>query len=308
MSEWYATLSHWLEANPEWLGLAIFLAACLECLAVAGILIPGTVLLFALGVMAGSGALSLGQTLLLGFLGGLLGDAVSYALGRRFHQNIRRLPLLRTHPEWMNGAESYFHRYGIVSLLVGRFIGPLRPMLPMVAGMCDMPFPRFAAVSVLAAAGWSVAYLLPGWAAGVTGHGPLCDARAPDPRGDALQSGAGRRPGGPLRRRAPAGRTRSPAPGCCHPTRGCSDPADSSVSEKSLAPSSRRGAPSAAPGRTRQSPPGWCRWRPGPGWRWRPCRAPRRGTCARCPGQLPGGETPAGRTTRCSRTARAVAG
>ena len=38
MSEWYATLSHWLEANPEWLGLAIFLAACLECLAVAGIL------------------------------------------------------------------------------------------------------------------------------------------------------------------------------------------------------------------------------------------------------------------------------
>ena len=28
-------------------------------------------------------------------------------------------------------------------------------MLPMVACMCDMPFPRFAAVSVLAAAGWS---------------------------------------------------------------------------------------------------------------------------------------------------------
>ena len=33
MSEWYATLSHWLEANPEWLGLAIFLAACLGDLA-----------------------------------------------------------------------------------------------------------------------------------------------------------------------------------------------------------------------------------------------------------------------------------
>ena len=71
MSEWYVTLSHWLEANPEWLGLAIFLAACLECLAVAGILIPGTVLLFALGVMAGSGALSLGETLLLAYTGTL---------------------------------------------------------------------------------------------------------------------------------------------------------------------------------------------------------------------------------------------
>lgn len=60
----------------------------------------------------------------------------------------------------MAGAEAYFQRYGIVSLLIGRFIGPLRPMLPMVAGMCDMPFPRFLAVSLLAGAGWSVAYLL----------------------------------------------------------------------------------------------------------------------------------------------------
>ena len=62
---------------------------------------------------------------------------------------------MRHHPEWIAGAEAYFQRYGIASLLVGRFIGPLRPMLPMVAGMFDMPFPRFAAVSLLAAAGWS---------------------------------------------------------------------------------------------------------------------------------------------------------
>ena len=46
-------------------------------------------------------------------------------------------------------------------------------MLPMVVGMFDMPFPRFAAVSVLAAAGWSIAYLLPGWAAGAAVRLPL---------------------------------------------------------------------------------------------------------------------------------------
>lgn len=173
MGPWLDSVTGWLTANPQWLGLAVFIVACVECLAIAGIIVPGTVLLFAIAVMAGSGALSLGETLLLGFLGGLLGDMVSYALGRRFHQNIRRLPLLRTHPEWMNGAESYFHRYGIASLLVGRFIGPLRPMLPMVAGMCDMPFPRFFAVSLLAGAGWAVAYLLPGWATGAAIRLPL---------------------------------------------------------------------------------------------------------------------------------------
>ncbi|MDX5371475.1 MAG: bifunctional DedA family/phosphatase PAP2 family protein [Pseudomonadaceae bacterium] len=173
MSDWFANLSTWLESNPEWLGLALFLTACLECLALAGLLVPGTVLLFALGVLAGSGALGLGETLLLAFAGGLLGDLISYALGRRYHQDIRRLPLLREHPEWLEGAERYFQRYGIVSLLVGRYIGPLRPMLPLVAGMLDMPFVRFALVSTLAAAGWALAYMLPGWATGAALRLPL---------------------------------------------------------------------------------------------------------------------------------------
>jgi undecaprenyl-diphosphatase len=145
MGPWLDSVTGWLAANPQWLAAAVFVVALVECLAIAGLIVPGTVLLFAVAVLAGSGALSLSETLLLGFLGGILGDLISYFLGRHFHQNIRRLPGLRSHPEWMAGAESYFHRYGIASLLVGRFIGPLRPMLPMVAGMCDMPFPRFIA-------------------------------------------------------------------------------------------------------------------------------------------------------------------
>jgi undecaprenyl-diphosphatase len=173
MGPWLDSLTGWLTANPQWLAAAVFIVACIECLAIAGLIVPGTVLLFAISVLAGSGALSLGETLLLGLLGGLLGDVVSYLLGRRFHQNIRRLPGLRHHPEWISGAEAYFQRYGIASLLVGRFIGPLRPMLPMVAGMFDMSFPRFIAVSVLAAAGWTVAYLLPGWATGAAIRLPL---------------------------------------------------------------------------------------------------------------------------------------
>lgn len=173
MGQWLDSLTSWLSANPQWLGMAIFVVACIECLAIAGVIVPGTVLLFAVAVLAGSGALSLGETLMLGFFGGLLGDAVSYTLGRRFHQNIRRLPLIRHHPEWIGSAETYFQRYGIASLLVGRFIGPLRPMLPMVAGMFDMPLPRFIGVSLVSGAGWSIAYLLPGWATGAAMRLPL---------------------------------------------------------------------------------------------------------------------------------------
>ncbi|MBO3275248.1 bifunctional DedA family/phosphatase PAP2 family protein [Pseudomonas schmalbachii] len=163
----------WIGANPQWLALVLFLVAFLECAAIVGIVLPGVVMLFAIAVLAGSGALGLGETLLLAFVGGLLGDILSYWLGRHFHQNIRRLPVLRHHPEWIAGAEGFFARNGVASLLVGRFIGAFRPFLPMIAGMLDMPFGRFLAVSVVAAAGWSVAYLLPGWTTGAAMRLPL---------------------------------------------------------------------------------------------------------------------------------------
>jgi len=173
MGDWLSAIAAWLEAYPQWLGLALFIVACSECLAIVGLLMPGTVLLFAIAVMAGSGALGLGETLLLGFFGGLLGDLLSYGLGFRFKDRIGQLPGLRTHPEWLSSTERYFQRFGAVSLLIGRYIGPLRPLLPMVAGMLRMPFIQFLLISLLAAAGWSIAYLLPGWATGAALRLPL---------------------------------------------------------------------------------------------------------------------------------------
>ena len=89
MGQWLDSITGWLTLNPQWLAVAVFIVACVECLAIAGLIVPGTVLLFAIAALAGSGALSLSETLLLGFLGGLLGDGVSYYLGRHFHQRIR---------------------------------------------------------------------------------------------------------------------------------------------------------------------------------------------------------------------------
>lgn len=173
MTELFAGLTQWITHHNEWLGVAIFVVAFLECLALAGLVVPGTVVLFAISIAAGSGAMNLLDTLLLGFLGGILGDAVSYFLGRHFHERIRRLPGLRTHPEWISRAEDFIHKYGVASLLVGRFIGPLRPLLPLIAGMLDMPLVKFAAVSLVAAAGWSIAALGPGWVAGAALRLPL---------------------------------------------------------------------------------------------------------------------------------------
>lgn len=166
MNDFLQTVLTWSNSSPYWLGTAIFITAFLECLALVGIILPGVVLMFGLAVIAGSSSLGLPTVLLLAWLGGLCGDVISYALGYRLQHKVPQLPLLRSHRHWLVSAEIHFERYGILSLLLGRFIGPLRPLLPLVAGMLSMPFTRFMTVSIFAAAGWAIAYIMPGWLVG----------------------------------------------------------------------------------------------------------------------------------------------
>jgi undecaprenyl-diphosphatase len=56
----------------------------------------------------------------------------------------------------------FFHRHGGKSVVLARFVGPVRPLVPAVAGMLNMPAKRFFLVNVLSALLWAPAYILPG--------------------------------------------------------------------------------------------------------------------------------------------------
>ena len=59
-------------------------------------------------------------------------------------------------------GETFFNRHGGKSVLFGRFVGPLRPVIPVVAGMLGMGPLHFSIVNVLSAIGWAFVYILPG--------------------------------------------------------------------------------------------------------------------------------------------------
>ncbi len=169
-------LLSWLASHTRWLGLAIFLIAMVESLAVAGLLVPGVLLLFAAAALAGGGGLSLLATLGWAFAGAVCGDMLSFALGRWFHQDIRQLRLFARHPHWLDRGESFFRRYGTYSIVLGRFIGPIRPIIPLIAGMFDMPVWRFVLVNVLSALAWAPVYVLPGFVTGSATRWPVPDS------------------------------------------------------------------------------------------------------------------------------------
>jgi len=140
----------------------IFLISLSESLALVGLLVPGTVIMFGVGAIVATGRLSLFPVLLMAMIGAIAGDGISYWLGHHYKERLVNIWPFSRYPGMLNKGEAFFHRHGGKSVLFGRFVGPVRPVIPVVAGMLGMRPVRFSVVNVLSAVGWALVYILPG--------------------------------------------------------------------------------------------------------------------------------------------------
>ncbi len=164
--EWLIPLTDWLNQNPGWLALAIATVAFVESLAVAGLVVPGVAMLFAVAALAGQTGMPLLEALGWAALGAVLGDNISFWLGRLFRGRLDSIWPISRYPHLLTRGEHFFHRHGGKSVVIGRFVGPVRPVIPMVAGAFDMDGRRFLAFNVGSALAWAPVYMLPGFLVG----------------------------------------------------------------------------------------------------------------------------------------------
>ncbi len=162
METLFTQLLEWMQAHPNWAGFIVLVVSALESLLVVGLFVPGTVVMFGMGAMIAAGGMSLYPTLVWAAVGAIIGDGISYLIGRHYHQQLRVIWPFRKYPGMISRGVDFFHRHGGKSIVLARFVGPVRPLLPAVAGMLDMPPLRFFAVNALSAVVWAPAYILPG--------------------------------------------------------------------------------------------------------------------------------------------------
>jgi undecaprenyl-diphosphatase len=161
-----AHIQQWLIANPGWVLATIAGLSFIESFALVGILIPGIALLGAASFAAGATGLELTVCLAVAWAGAVAGDGGSYLLGRIFHADIKAAWPFRRYPHWIANAERYFARHGVWGVAIGRFVGPIRPIIPLVAGILSMRAKLFFTINVLSAVAWAVAYIAPGYLLG----------------------------------------------------------------------------------------------------------------------------------------------
>lgn len=154
-----------IETNQVWAGPIAFLLTLGESMVLLGLFIPATALMLLTGGLIGAGTLDPWRILAWGTAGAIVGDALSYALGRWVGPGaLRRWPLKQQRSA-VARARLFFHRYGFASVLIGRFLGPIRSTIPMVAGIMGMAHGRFQIANVASAMLWMPLMLAPGYLA-----------------------------------------------------------------------------------------------------------------------------------------------
>jgi membrane protein DedA with SNARE-associated domain len=92
----------------------------------------------------------------LAFLGALLSDHSGYYIGRsigpRLHQTAYAIKRVRQ----LKKAEESIKKYGVFAIFIGRFVTPIRSIVPLVTGVSGMDRVRYSIFDFIACATWTV--------------------------------------------------------------------------------------------------------------------------------------------------------
>lgn len=144
----------------------IFLVALSEALPVLGAFVPGDAIILGISALVPTGALSFGPLIAAATAGAVMSDGFSFWLGRRYRRAIVGRWPLRGHPGMLDRGEQFLRRHGGKSVFIARFTPGVRAIVPLAAGILEMPTARFYVMNVLSAVIWGPVHILAGAAIG----------------------------------------------------------------------------------------------------------------------------------------------
>lgn len=149
--------------HPNWAALIVFVLAFGESLAFVSLVLPFWAMLVGIGTIIGAANPLIFWTIVsAAAIGAALGDWLSYWLGFHYHEQIQRMWPLKKYPDLIKKGHEFFSRWGVWAVVIGRFSGPLRASVPIVAGIIEMPWVKFQIANWGSAFLWAFVLLSPG--------------------------------------------------------------------------------------------------------------------------------------------------
>lgn len=160
---WWDAAVNFTRENEQLIEVVLFGLGFAESLMFVSFFVPASALFLAIAALEGAAGNPVLPIVLAGAAGCFAGDITSYFMGQWLKGDVRnRWPFSR-HPEWLTRTENLFEKRGVLTILIAKFIGPLRPVVPFVAGVTHMRLLPFASASLVSSLLWAAAFLLPSY-------------------------------------------------------------------------------------------------------------------------------------------------
>ena len=152
---------------PQWLVyLVVGLVVFVEDALFVGFVVPGETLAIIGGVTASLGHTSLGWMLVIVCLAAVVGDSVGYEVGRVAGPRVMSLSIVERRRAQLDRAQDFLRRKGGSAVFLGRWTAFFRAVMPALAGMSRMRYPKFLMWNAVGGITWGAAAVLVGYLAG----------------------------------------------------------------------------------------------------------------------------------------------
>ncbi len=148
-----------VHAHETWAAPVVFCLAFGESLAFISLLVPAWGALVAIGYLIGPSGINFWPVWIAGSLGAACGDWLSYWVGIKLGPPVARVWPLSRHPDLLPRGERFMKKWGVPGIFIGRFFGPLRAAVPLVAGILAMAYWRFQFANFTSAFVWAAVLL-----------------------------------------------------------------------------------------------------------------------------------------------------
>jgi len=142
--------------------ILVFFSALIESVPGLGTITPGTLFFLFFGFSAYNLNLNLSLMIFAATTGAVIGDTITYMIGKHGTGFLLKHKKLLKHSHIEDGR-AFFSNHGVKSIFIGRFIGPIRSVLPLIAGSINMKFSKFMFYNILSAFLWVCLYVIVGY-------------------------------------------------------------------------------------------------------------------------------------------------
>ena len=136
-----------------------------ESIILFSLFIPASVILIGFGALVAAADINPIPVLLAATLGAALGEWISYAAGYVLKERVSAIWPISRRPDLLERGVGLIAAWGILGVFAAKFIGPLRGVVPLLAGSLRMPQKSFQIANWTSSLLWATVWLSPGYIA-----------------------------------------------------------------------------------------------------------------------------------------------